>query len=151
MGLFFWFWFYFTDFWLFGIIFELRCGIDFFTYFDAFWEPCWFILGIVLNFAKKALPHESAINSSQIDGPAPWKSRKKRKKNEGKTAGERRWKKSRFLLDFGSILGGFGDHFGSQNAFKNRVKFWMRFWRRKEGGPGFFGVGRAECAGPWGG
>ena len=34
-------------------------------------------------------------------------------------------------MDFGSILGGFLEHFGSQNAFKNRVKFWRRFFHEK--------------------
>ena len=49
------------------------------------------------------------------------------------------------------ILGAFWKHFGSQEAFKNRVKFWMRFWRPKGGLIGFFGVGPAECAGCPGG
>ena len=35
-------------------------------------------------------------------------------------------------MNFCIILGGFWHHFGSPNAFKNRVKFWMRFWRPNE-------------------
>ena len=34
-------------------------------------------------------------------------------------------------MNFGIILEGFWHHFGSPNAFKNRVKFWMRFWKLK--------------------
>ena len=109
------------------------------------------VLATWLDFAKNARPHESTVNSDQIEGRAPRKTTKKPSKTEEKTGGKRKRKMNAFLVDFGFILGGFWEHFGSQNAFKNRVKFWMRFWRRKEGGPGFFGVGRAECAGPWGG
>ena len=36
-----------------------------------------------------------------------------------------------FLKVFGVILEGFWEHCGSQNAIKNRVKIWMRFWRPK--------------------
>ena len=35
-------------------------------------------------------------------------------------------------MNFGIILGGFWHHFGSPNAFKNRVKFWRSFWRPNE-------------------
>ena len=35
-------------------------------------------------------------------------------------------------MNFGIILEGFWHYFGSQNAIKNRVKFWMRFWRPTE-------------------
>ena len=34
-------------------------------------------------------------------------------------------------MNFGIILGGFWHHFGRPNAFKNRMKFWMRFWTPK--------------------
>ena len=45
-----------------------------------------------------------------------------------------------FWDEFSSILGGFWDHFGSQKAFKNRVKFWIRFWKVPGGGEtSFFG------------
>ena len=45
-----------------------------------------------------------------------------------------------FGLHFGSILGGFWDHFGSQKALKNRVFFWMRFLKFPGGGePHFWG------------
>ena len=69
---------------------------------------------------------------------------------EETTAGKRRRTNNGFWVDVGSMLGDFGDHFGSQIAFKNRVKFWMRFWRPKKWFRGFSGVGPAECAGPVG-
>ena len=54
-------------------------------------------------------------------------------------------------MNFGIILGGFWHHFGSPNAFKNRVKFWMRFWNVKvepelvkEGRPGGMRGGPGE-------
>ena len=56
-----------------------------------------------------------------------------------------------FLIDVGWILGGFWDHFGSQNGIQKSMKFRMRFRRPKQGGPWFFGVGPAECAGSLGG
>ena len=56
-----------------------------------------------------------------------------------------------FWIDFGWILGGFWDHFGSQNGIQKSMKFRMRFRRPKQGGPWFFGVGPAECAGSLGG
>ena len=54
-------------------------------------------------------------------------------------------------MNFGIILEGFWHHFGSQNAIKNRVKFWMRFWKLKvepdpvkEGRPGGMRGGPGE-------
>ena len=62
-------------------------------------------------------------------------------------------------MNFGIILGGFWHHFGNPNAFKNRVKFWMRFWRPteapghlQEGRPGGMrGVPGEDIEGPQGG
>ena len=54
-------------------------------------------------------------------------------------------------MNFGIILGGFWHHFGSQNAIKNRLKFWMRFWRPGKRFQCFSGLGPAECAGSLGG
>ena len=36
-------------------------------------------------------------------------------------------------MNFCIILEGFWHHFGTPNAFKNRVKFWKRFWKPKRG------------------
>ena len=54
-----------------------------------------------------------------------------------------------FLIAFGPIYEGFWEHFGGQNANKNRVENLVFFWRakkdswsrlwRSKGGPGAFG------------
>ena len=61
-------------------------------------------------------------------------------------------------MHFLSILAAFGrllEHFRSQNAIKNRVKFWMRFWRSKRGAPsksgGRFGGMRGGIGEDYGG
>ena len=36
-----------------------------------------------------------------------------------------------FLIDFGTIFGGFWEHFGGQNTIKNRVGNLVFFWRAK--------------------
>ena len=92
------------------------------------------IFVVCLDYAKTARPHASAVNSDWIEGRALQQSTKRRPETREETAGKRRRLNNGLLFDVGSILGGFGDHFGSQNAFKNRVKFWMRFWRPKGGG-----------------
>ena len=84
------------------------------------------------DFAKKGAPHEFIVNSSEIEGRAPGKAIKKPSKIEEKTVRKHTWEKHAFFMNFGIILGGFWHHFGSPNAFKNRVKFWMRFWRPAE-------------------
>ena len=81
------------------------------------------------DFAKKGAPHEFIVNSSEIEGRAPGKAIKKRSKIKEKTVRKHTSEKHAFFLNFGSILGGFWHHFGSQNAIKNRMKFWKRFWR----------------------
>ena len=53
-------------------------------------------------------------------------------------------------MNFGIILGGFWHHFGSQNALKNRMKFWMRFFDEKTSRDHSKRVGPAECAGALG-
>ena len=107
-------------------------------------------MGTFPDFLKNDAPHASAVNSDWIEGRALQQSTKKRSETEDKTVGKRKRKKNGFWDDFGSILGGFGDHFGSQNAFKNRLTFWMRFWRSTMGTGRKFWVGPAECAGPVG-
>ena len=102
------------------------------------------------DFLQKGAPHASAVKSDWIEGRALQQSTKKRPETEEKSAGNRRRTNNGFRYDLGSILGGFGNHFGSQNAFKTRLKFWMRFWRSKNGTRRFFWVGQAECAGPVG-
>ena len=54
------------------------------------------------------------------------------------------------LSNCGLILGAFWINFGSQKAFKNRVKFWMRFWSRKRRLGRFSEHRPAECAGSMG-
>ena len=64
--------------------------------------------GTFPDFAKNGAPHGNAVNSSQIEGPAPGKSRKntqkpkeKRLENEGEK-----------VRDFGSILAPFWEALG---------------------------------------
>ena len=61
--------------------FWLRFSIFFWMVLESFWEVFCIILGchlgIVSDIEKKARPHESAVNSSQIEGRAPWKTTKK--------------------------------------------------------------------------
>ena len=80
---------------------------------------------------KNGAPHGNTVNSSKIYGSAPRKSRKKRTETEGKTAEKRRRK----IMDPVSILALFwealGNHFGTQNDSKNRVKFRGRFFKVK--------------------
>ena len=60
-------------------------------------------------------------------------------------------KNNGFEIDFGFILGGFGDYFGSQQAFKHRLFFFgMRFWRQQRKPAPLFCARPAECAGPGG-
>ena len=80
---------------------------------------------------KNGAPHENAVNSSKNEGPAPRKSRKKRPETEGKTGGKRRRKNNGSCVDFGSILGGFGDPFWESKCLKKRVKFRGRFLKVK--------------------
>ena len=81
---------------------------------------------------KNGAPHGNTVNSSKIEGSAPRKSRKKRPETEGTTAETRRRK----IMDPVSILAPFwealGNHFGSQNDSKNRVKFRGRFFEGKK-------------------
>ena len=77
--------------------------------------------GAFPDFVKNGAPHERAANSNQIEGRAPRKSTKQRSETEEKTVGKRKRTNNEFWDVFGFILGGFGDHFGNQNAFKNRV------------------------------
>ncbi len=107
-------------------------------------------MGTFSDFAKKGAPHEFIVNSNEIEGRAPGNATKKPSKIEEKTVRKHTWEKHAFFMNLGIILGGFWHHFGSQNAFKNRVKFWMRFWRSKKWPSRFFWVGPAECAGPVG-
>ena len=122
--------------------------MHFWCHFGCYWEV---FLSTFPVFVKNGAPHGNAINSSEIEGPAPQKSKKKVQKLKKKRQENEGEQNNGFLDDFGSILGGFGDHFGGQKAFKNRVKCWMRFWRPKKGPGRFFWVGQAECAGPVGG
>ena len=50
---------------------------------------------------------------------------KKRPKPSEKTMKIRRRKSDVFFMDFGLILGGFGEHFGDQKCIKKRVQFSM--------------------------
>ena len=94
--------------------------MDFGSHFGGFLE---------VIFWKKWRPFERIVNSSQIEGRAVGKSTTNRSKTDGETVKKLRRKSDTFFDDFGFILGGFWKHFGSQNAIKNRVKFWMRFWK----------------------
>ena len=102
------------------------------------------------DFVKNGAPHERAANSDWIEGRAPRKSTKNLFRNYRKTAGKRRRTNHVFWNYFEFILGGSGDHFGTQNAFKNQVKIWMQFWTLNKNPGDLFWVGPAECAGPWG-
>ena len=101
--------------------------------------------GTFPDFVKNGAPHESVANSDWIEGRAPRKSTNEPSKIKEKKAGKRRRTNNGFWVGLGSMMEGFGDHFESQHAFANRVKFWMRFCRR--GGADFCWVGRAVCAG----
>ena len=117
----------------FGFVFGCIFGglwLHLWCYFGCYWGV---FLGIFPEFLKNGAPHASAVNSDCIEGRALQKSTKKRSEIEEKTVGKRKRTNNGFWDDFGSILGAFGDHFGRQNAFKNRVTFWMRFWRSKRG------------------
>ena len=136
---------FFLQFWLhFASILEAEFG-DFSCYllasfFDRFLKASGGILGGILahfgrsfwlhfqTLRKKAHPTNSLEITMQIKGRAPGKAIKKRSKIEEKTIRKHTWEKHAFFMNFGIILGGFWHHFGSPNAFKNRVKFWMRFW-----------------------
>ena len=61
--------------------------------------------GSFSDFAKKARPHESIKNSSQIEGLALGKTTNKRPQNEGNTGMETTKKKEALLLNSGFILG----------------------------------------------
>ena len=76
-------------------------------------------------------PCKTLVNTNEIEGRAPGKSAKNSSETDEKTVKNLGRKSEAFFLDFGFILGGFWEHFGSQNAIKNRVKFWMCFWRSK--------------------
>ena len=76
---------------------------------------------------KNGAPHGNPVNSTKNEGPAPRKSRKKRPEAEGTTAGKRRRKSNGSCVDFGLFCEALGNHFGSQNVSKNRVKFRGRF------------------------
>ena len=114
-------------------------GCDYEAFFDTF-----------LDFVRNSAPHGSVGNSDWIEGRPLRKSTKQLSETEEKTAGKRKGTHNGFWDDFGLMLGGFGDHFGSQNTFKHRENFWIRFWRPKKGLARFFWVGPAECAGPVG-
>ena len=139
--------------------FVLFFGFVFWSIFEGFWKhfgsnfgSLWeVILATFSDFAKKGAPHEFIVNSSEIEGRAPGKAIKKRSKIDEKTVWKHTWKKHAFFMNFGIILGGFGIYFRTQNAFKIRVKFWMRFWRPKKRFSWFSGIGPAECAGALGG
>ena len=79
------------------------------------------------DFAKKGAHHEFICHGEEIEGRALGKARKKHSKIEEKTEEKQARKNNAFFSNFGLILGGFWEHFGSQKAFKTRVKFWMRF------------------------
>ena len=91
---------------------------------DDFGRSFWLLF---LTLRKKAHPTNSLEITMQIKGRAPGKAIKKPSKIKEKTVRKHTWKKHAFFMNFGIILGGFWHHFGSQNASKNRVKFWMRF------------------------
>ena len=84
---------------------------------------------------------EIIVNSNEIEARALGKATKKPSKIEEKTVRKHTWEKHAFFMNFGIILEGFWHHFGSQNAIKNRVKFWMRFWRPTDA-PGHLQEGR---------
>ena len=90
-----------------GFVFQLFFGwfwSRFGRYFALFWVV---ILGIASDIEKKARPHESAINSNQIEGLAPWKTTKKLSKIEGKRLAGICTQFYDILLEFGSILEAF--------------------------------------------
>ena len=90
-----------------GFVFQLFFGwfwSRFGRYFALFWVV---ILGIVSDIEKKARPHESAVNSSQIEGRAPWKTTKKLLKIEGKRLTGICTQFYEILLELGSILEAF--------------------------------------------
>ena len=109
--------------------------MDFGCFFEAFF---WYFL----NCAKNGAPHESIVNSSQVEGWAPGKSTKTNFKTEEKTAGNRKRKTYAFFDDVGVNLGGSREHFGSQNGTSNLVKSCMPFWDSKNCARWFWGGGR---------
>ena len=68
--------------------FWLRFSIVFWMVLESFWEVFCIILGchlgIVSDIEKKARPHERGLNSSQIEGRAPWKTIENHSKVNGK-------------------------------------------------------------------
>ena len=118
------------------------------THFGRLWE---LISVTFFDFAKKGAHHGFIAHGGEIKGPSAEEATKQTPKMEGTTVKKQGWKNNEMFTNCGFILGAFWKHFGSQKAFKNRVKFWMRFWRLKRGIDHFFGIGLAECAGPRGG
>ena len=58
-------------------------------------------------------------------------------------------KNNTFFTNVCIVFGGFWGHFESQNALKNRMKFWTRFWMpKKGGGPIFWGRPGGMRGGP---
>ena len=104
----------------FGFIFGCIFG-GIWLYFWCYFGRCWEVFfGTFSNFVKNGAPHENAVNSSKNEGPAPRKSRKKRPETEGKTVGKRRRKNNGSCVDFGCILGGFGEPFRVSKCVKKQ-------------------------------
>ena len=92
----------------FGFVFGCIFGclwLHFWCHFGRYWEV---FFDTFPDFVKNGAPHESAVNSDSIEGRAPRQSTKKPSNTEEKMAGKRRRQINAFLIDFGSILGGFG-------------------------------------------
>ena len=111
----------------------LFVGFVFLSIFEAFWKHfgshfgrLWeLIWATFIDFANKCARHGFIALGGEIKGPAAEEASKKAAKMEGTTVKKQAWKNDELFTIFGFILGAFWEHFGSQNAFKNRVKFWM--------------------------
>ena len=117
------------------------------SHFGRLWE---LISATSIDLANKCAHHGFIAHGGEIKGPTAEQASKEVAKMEGKTVKKQAWKNNELFINFGIILGAFWDHFGCQKAFKNRVKFWMRFWRSKKSSGWFFCSGQAECAGALG-